>query len=136
MSTTEASTLTYDVFVNDPPPQNGVLPNGEPKVLPHGQHVDLRQRGRGPHGPGADGEAGARARRLGRLDAGLTDFGPGREELFGRSEDGYLKVHDRGETEADGKNFKGRALGVVLSLFGLKAIEARNGATTVSAPRS
>ena len=33
--------------------------------------------------------------------AGLTDFGPGREELFGRSEDGYLKVHDRGEHEAD-----------------------------------
>src|SRR3954471_18182963 len=23
--------LTYDVFVNDPPPQDGVLPNGEPK---------------------------------------------------------------------------------------------------------
>jgi len=24
--------LTYEVFVNDPPPQNnGVLPNGEPK---------------------------------------------------------------------------------------------------------
>jgi glyoxylase-like metal-dependent hydrolase (beta-lactamase superfamily II) len=34
MSTTEATgttTLTYDVFVNDPPPQDGVLPNGEPK---------------------------------------------------------------------------------------------------------
>ena len=31
MSTTEARTLTYDVFVNDPPPQDGVLPNGEPK---------------------------------------------------------------------------------------------------------
>jgi glyoxylase-like metal-dependent hydrolase (beta-lactamase superfamily II) len=31
MSTTEASTLTYDVFVNDPPPQDGVLPNGDPK---------------------------------------------------------------------------------------------------------
>jgi len=138
--------------------------------------------------------------------AGLTDFGPGREELFGRSEDGYLKVHDRGEHEADvtegsggvwerlhydwsdphhivltttesntwggnsghtytltpqpdgttevdvvvvrdGKNLKGRAIGVVLALFGkrvlggafaktLKAIEARNGATSVSAPRS
>jgi hypothetical protein len=138
--------------------------------------------------------------------AGLTDFGPGREELFGRSEDGYLKVHDRGENEADvtegsggvwerlhydwsdphhivltttdsntwggnsghtytltprpdgttevdvvvvrdGKNFKGRAIGVVLALFGkrvlggafaktLKAIEARNGAASVSAPHS
>jgi hypothetical protein len=33
--------------------------------------------------------------------AGLTDFGPGREELFGRSADGYLKVHDQGPTEAD-----------------------------------
>src|ERR1700745_3656875 len=33
--------------------------------------------------------------------AGLTDFGPGREELFGNSKDGYLKVHDRGENEAD-----------------------------------
>src|SRR5207342_2639830 len=28
MSTTN---LAYDVFVNDPPPQDGVLPNGEPK---------------------------------------------------------------------------------------------------------
>ena len=25
------ATLAYDVFVNDPPPQDGVLPNGEPK---------------------------------------------------------------------------------------------------------
>jgi hypothetical protein len=25
------SSLSYDVFVNDPPPQNGLLPNGEPK---------------------------------------------------------------------------------------------------------
>ena len=23
--------LSYDVFVNDPPPQDGFLPNGEPK---------------------------------------------------------------------------------------------------------
>jgi glyoxylase-like metal-dependent hydrolase (beta-lactamase superfamily II) len=31
--TTEATseTLAYDVFINDPPPQDGVLPNGEPK---------------------------------------------------------------------------------------------------------
>jgi hypothetical protein len=47
----------------------------------------------------------------------------------------------------DGKNLRGRAIGVVLALFGkrvlggafaktLKAIEARNGATGVSAPRS
>jgi glyoxylase-like metal-dependent hydrolase (beta-lactamase superfamily II) len=36
MSTTEATgatTLTYDVFVNNPPPQDGVLPNGEPKLF-------------------------------------------------------------------------------------------------------
>src|ERR1043166_5719492 len=33
MRTTEAvsETLTYDVFVNEAPPQDGVLPNGEPK---------------------------------------------------------------------------------------------------------
>jgi hypothetical protein len=33
--------------------------------------------------------------------AGLTDFGPGRSKLFGRSADEYLKVHDRGPTQAD-----------------------------------
>ena len=33
--------------------------------------------------------------------AGVTDFGPGRSELFGNSDDGYLKVHSRGPTEAD-----------------------------------
>jgi glyoxylase-like metal-dependent hydrolase (beta-lactamase superfamily II) len=34
MSTSEAtSNLTYDVFVNDPPPQDGLLPNGEPKLF-------------------------------------------------------------------------------------------------------
>jgi hypothetical protein len=129
--------------------------------------------------------------------AGLTDFGPGRSELFGNSSDDYLKVHDQGPDHADvtegssgvwerlhydwsdprhvvmtttdsnawggasshtytftrqpdgttevdavvvreGKNFKGRALGVVLGLFGkrvlgkelrktVKAIGARNG---------
>src|SRR3954452_24376545 len=31
MATTTATTLMYDVFVNEPPPQDGVLPNGEPK---------------------------------------------------------------------------------------------------------
>jgi glyoxylase-like metal-dependent hydrolase (beta-lactamase superfamily II) len=32
MSTSQATeVLAYDVFVNDPPPQDGVLPNGEPK---------------------------------------------------------------------------------------------------------
>jgi hypothetical protein len=33
--------------------------------------------------------------------AGLTDFGPGRKELFGNSDDGYLKVHEQGPTSAD-----------------------------------
>jgi hypothetical protein len=33
--------------------------------------------------------------------AGLTDFGPGRAKLFGNSTDEYLKVHQRGRTEAD-----------------------------------
>ena len=33
--------------------------------------------------------------------AGLTDFGPGRSKLFGRSADGYLKVHDQGPDHAD-----------------------------------
>ena len=33
--------------------------------------------------------------------AGLTDFGPGRAELFGNSADGYLKVHAMGEDHAD-----------------------------------
>jgi hypothetical protein len=33
--------------------------------------------------------------------AGLTDFGPGRAELFENSADGYLKVHDQGPSEAD-----------------------------------
>jgi hypothetical protein len=33
--------------------------------------------------------------------AGLTDFGPGRAKLFENSADGYLKVHNKGATEAD-----------------------------------
>jgi hypothetical protein len=33
--------------------------------------------------------------------AGLTDFGPGRKELFGNSADQYLKLHSQGPTEAD-----------------------------------
>jgi hypothetical protein len=33
--------------------------------------------------------------------AGLTDFGPGRAKLFGNSADEYLKVHDRGPSQAD-----------------------------------
>jgi hypothetical protein len=129
--------------------------------------------------------------------AALTDFGPGRSEIFGRSADDYLKVHDQGPNQADvtegsggvwerlhydwsdptrvvmtttdsnlwggnsghtytftrksdgttdldavvvreGKNLKGRALGIVLTVFGkrvlggelektVKAVEARSG---------
>ncbi|MFE7801440.1 hypothetical protein [Nocardia sp. NPDC057440] len=33
--------------------------------------------------------------------AALTDFGPGRSELFGNSTDEYLEVHARGPREAD-----------------------------------
>ena len=33
--------------------------------------------------------------------AALTDFGPGRSEIFGRSADEYLKVHDQGPDHAD-----------------------------------
>jgi hypothetical protein len=33
--------------------------------------------------------------------AGLTDFGPGRSEIFGNSADDYLEVYSKGATEAD-----------------------------------
>jgi hypothetical protein len=33
--------------------------------------------------------------------AGLTDFGPGRSKLFGNSADDYLKMHNRGPSQAD-----------------------------------
>lgn len=33
--------------------------------------------------------------------AGLTDFGPGRKELFGNSDDTYLEVHSAGPRDAD-----------------------------------
>jgi hypothetical protein len=33
--------------------------------------------------------------------AGLTDFGPGREEIFSKSADSYLKVHGEGPDWAD-----------------------------------
>jgi hypothetical protein len=35
--------------------------------------------------------------------AGLTDFGPGRAQIFGNSADDYLEVYSQGETEADVK---------------------------------
>ena len=33
--------------------------------------------------------------------ASLTDFGPGRSQLFSNSADDYLEVHDKGEHQAD-----------------------------------
>ena len=33
--------------------------------------------------------------------AGLTDFGPGREKIFGNSTDQYLKVHQKSTNSAD-----------------------------------
>ena len=33
--------------------------------------------------------------------AALTDFGPDRSKVFGRSADGYLKIHDQGPGHAD-----------------------------------
>ena len=33
--------------------------------------------------------------------AALTDFGPDRSKIFGNSDDGYLKVHDKGSDWAD-----------------------------------
>ena len=33
--------------------------------------------------------------------AGLTDFGPGRQKLFGNSADQFLKVHEKGANYAD-----------------------------------
>src|SRR3954465_14980106 len=36
-----------------------------------------------------------------QLVAAITDFGPGRAQLFPNSADGYLKVHSQGAHEAD-----------------------------------
>ena len=36
-----------------------------------------------------------------QLVAGITDFGPGRSELFPNSADEYLEVHDKGPDQAD-----------------------------------
>jgi len=37
----------------------------------------------------------------GQYLAALTDFGPGRAKVFGNSADEYLKVHQRGSSQAD-----------------------------------
>jgi hypothetical protein len=47
-----------------------------------------------------------------RFIQALTDFGDRRSELFGNSEGGYLKVHDRGDTWADVTEGSGVAGGV------------------------
>jgi hypothetical protein len=36
-----------------------------------------------------------------QLVAGITDFGPGRSQIFANSADGYLKVHDQRPGHAD-----------------------------------
>ena len=48
--------------------------------------------------------------------AGLSDFGPGRSELFGNSADGYLEVHDRGPDSADVTGQVIEASGLVLAI--------------------
>jgi hypothetical protein len=45
--------------------------------------------------------------------AGITDFGPGRQEIFGNSGDEFLEVHDLGADSADvteGTGRNGRAI--------------------------
>ena len=36
-----------------------------------------------------------------QIVAAITDFGPGRQEIFGNSADQFLEVHDLGDTYAD-----------------------------------
>jgi hypothetical protein len=43
-----------------------------------------------------------------QIIAGLTDFVPGRQELFAKSADGYLEVHDEGIDCADVTEGSGR----------------------------
>ena len=71
-----------------------------------------------------------------RYIAALTDFGPGRAEVFPNSADAYLKVHSR-------ENLKGRLLGFVVGTIGrgvlakafersVRVIEARTQAAGTS----
>lgn len=73
--------------------------------------------------------------------AALTDFGPGRSELFGRSV--WERLHTTNVDVVvvrDGKNLKGRAIGALLSVAGkqilggtrkktVQAVEARGAGT-------
>ena len=36
-----------------------------------------------------------------QLVAAITDFGPGRSQVFGNSDDGYLEMHSQGRDHAD-----------------------------------
>ena len=47
-----------------------------------------------------------------RFVAALTDFGPGRNEVFGNSDPRHLRVHDRGPTWAEVTEGSGAAGGV------------------------
>ena len=67
--------LSYDVFVNDPPPQDGVLPNGEPKVF----------------------SPMASTLIYGERDAVLTD--PGMTEEQARVLGDWVAAHDRNVTD-------------------------------------
>jgi hypothetical protein len=53
--------------------------------------------------------------------AGLTDFGPGRSKLFGRSADDYLEVHDQG-----------RMLGILLGIVGKRVLGKELGKTSMA----
>ena len=44
-----------------------------------------------------------------QFTAAVTDFGPGRSELFGNTDDSQLKVHDQGPDWADVTEGKGPA---------------------------
>ncbi len=44
-----------------------------------------------------------------QFTAAVTDFGPGRSEIFGNTDDGQLKVHDQGPDWADVTEGKGPA---------------------------
>ena len=68
-------TLAYDVFVNDPPPQDGVLPNGEPKLF----------------------SPMASTLIYGRVDAVLTD--PGMTADQARVLGDWVAAHDRNLTD-------------------------------------
>ena len=48
-----------------------------------------------------------------QFTAGLTDFGPGRNQLFGNSTDQYLKVHKQRINSADVTEGSGGILGTV-----------------------